>query len=205
MAKKESSLLQLIVSLTVIALVAGVALATVYSATKKPIAEARFKKKMNAISEVLPGFDGTKDVLDEIKWMPDDGKDSLTVYLALRDGELLGSAVETYTDIAYSGRFTIMVGFDPQGVISGTAVLQMSETPGLGDKIDKNKNADFSGQFIEKDPANFKLKVKKDGGDVDAITAATISSRAFCDATERAYKTYMTVRDMTITKEVDHE
>ena len=73
-----------------------------------------------------------------------------------------------------------------EGNILGNEVLEMGETPGLGDKIDKTKS-DFSRKFISKNPADFKLKVKKDGGDVDAITAATISSRAFCDAVQRAY------------------
>ncbi|MDL2297450.1 RnfABCDGE type electron transport complex subunit G [Bacteroidales bacterium OttesenSCG-928-E04] len=195
MAKKESSLLQLVLSLTIIALVAGVGLAAVYSVTKEPIAEAQLKKKMDAIAEVLPGFSGETQ---ELKFMPESGKDSITVYLAKQNGELFGGAVETYTDIAYSGRFTIMVGFDAQGLITGTSVLQMGETPGLGDKIDKKKDV-FPYQFEGKDPQNFKLKVKKDGGDVDAITAATISSRAFCDATERAYKIYM------LAKEASHE
>ena len=62
--------------------------------------------------------------------------------------------------------------------------------PSLNDKMDKSKS-DFSLQFKGKNPENFQLKVSKDGGDVDAITASTISSRAYCDAVERAYKAYM--------------
>ena len=81
-----------------------------------------------------------------------------------------------------------MVGLLADGSISNTAVLAHKETPGLGDKMDIAKS-DFPAQFIGKNPAEFKLSVTKDGGDVDAITAATISSRAFCDAVERAYIT----------------
>ena len=80
----------------------------------------------------------------------------------------------------------MLVGFLPDGTIKDIAVLENKETPGLGDKMLKSKS-NWSTQFEEKNPANFKLKVKKDGGDVDAITAATISSRAFCDAVQRAY------------------
>ena len=83
-----------------------------------------------------------------------------------------------------------MVGLLPDGTIYDTAVLTHKETPGLGDKMDKNKSK-FSGQFKRKNPSTFSLKVKKDGGAVDAITAATISSRAFCDAIQRAYKAFM--------------
>ena len=82
----------------------------------------------------------------------------------------------------------------PRSTLFPYTTLFRSETPGLGDKMKKSKS-NFSEQFIGKDPANFKLKVKKDGGDVDAITAATISSRAFCDALQRAYDTYKENQD----------
>jgi electron transport complex protein RnfG len=83
-----------------------------------------------------------------------------------------------------------MVGFSPDGTIRNTAVLEHKETPGLGDKMETEKS-DFPDQFKGENPADFGLSVTKDGGDVDAITAATISSRAFCDAVDRAYKTFM--------------
>jgi electron transport complex protein RnfG len=79
-----------------------------------------------------------------------------------------------------------MAGFKPDGTIINISVLQQKETPGLGTKI---SDPGFKDQFMEKNPADFQLKVIKDGGQVDAITAATISSRAFCDAIERAYNT----------------
>ena len=86
-----------------------------------------------------------------------------------------------------------MVGFDNDGKIIDIVVLKHSETPGLGDKMKKDKS-DFSLQFMGKDPATFKLAVKKDMGDVDAITASTISSRAYCDAVQRAYDKFMEVK-----------
>ncbi|MBO4231732.1 MAG: RnfABCDGE type electron transport complex subunit G, partial [Bacteroidales bacterium] len=94
----------------------------------------------------------------------------------------------------FGGAFTLMVGFDSEGKILGTEVLSASETPGLGDKINADKS-DFSKQFAGKNPAEFQLKVKKDGGDVDAITAATISSRAYCDAVDRAYQSFMKAKE----------
>ena len=69
-----------------------------------------------------------------------------------------------------------MAGFLPNGSIHNVTVLQHKETPGLGTKMSEPK---FSDQFPGKNPANFSLKVKKDGGQVDAITAATISQRAY--------------------------
>ena len=112
----------------------------------------------------------------------------MTIYEARKEGAPVGKAVRTYTDKGFSGRFWIMVGFKDGGVITGTSVLEHKETPGLGDKMETGKS-EWPQQFVGKDPANFELRVKKDGGDVDAITAATITSRAFCDAAERAYET----------------
>jgi electron transport complex protein RnfG len=113
----------------------------------------------------------------------------LTFYYASKNNEVLGAAVKAYTMKGFSGRIELMVGFLNDGTINNTAVLSHKETPGLGDKMDIKKS-DFSVQFRGKNPATFKLKVTKDKGDVDAITAATISSRAFCDAVQRGYDTF---------------
>ena len=182
MAKKESSFINMVLTLFVVTAVAALALGGVYNITKEPIAIAKRLKIERAIGEVLPEFDSVV----ETKILPEGGKDSLTFYEASKQGEVVGTAIRTYTDIGFSGRFWIMVGFVNGDVISGTSVLEHKETPGLGDKMDKSK-AEWSGQFDGKNMNEFKLLVTKDGGDVDAITAATISSRAFCDAAQRAY------------------
>ncbi|MBN2173384.1 MAG: RnfABCDGE type electron transport complex subunit G [Bacteroidales bacterium] len=182
MAKKESSFLNMVLTLFVVTAVGALALGGVYNLTKEPIAIAKKMKVEKAIGEVLPSFDS----LVENKVLPEGGKDSLTFYEAFNKGDTVGTAIRTYTDIGFSGRFWIMVGITNGSVISGTSVLEHKETPGLGDKMNKSKS-NWSQQFDGKDLANFKLKVKKDGGEVDAITAATISSRAFCDAVQRGY------------------
>jgi len=185
MAKKESSFINMVLTLFVIAAVAGLALGGIYNVTKEPIALAKRLKIEKAIGEVLPAFDS----ITQYKVLPEGGKpgkDSLTFYKAIKDNKLVGTAVRTFTDNGFGGRFWIMVGFVDQTVISGTAVLEHKETPGLGDKMDKGEPP-WNDQFKGKDLTTFKLKVKKDRGDVDAITAATISSRAFCDATQRAF------------------
>lgn len=194
MAKKESSLLTLMLSLTIITLVAASALAAVYSMTKGPIEQSKLAKKNNAIQLVLPDFDASKGKIEQIKFAFEGEKDSLTVFLAIMDNAIYGAAVETFTNKAFSGRFDIMVGFDKEGAILGTEVLKHNETPGLGDKIDKSKH-DFPLQFVGRKLDGTPLKVKKDGGDVDAITAATISARAFCDAVDRAFVAFKTVKD----------
>ena len=184
MAKKESSLKNMIISLVVISFVASLALGGIYNLTKEPIELAVKAKQVNAIKEVLPAFDS----LYSYKTFPESGKDSISVHVGYKGDTLIGTAVSTYSDIGYSPtRIQLMVGFLPDTTIKNVSVVQQNETPGLGTKM---KDAKFKDQFNMKNPAEFKMKVKKDGGQVDAITAATISSRAFCDAVDRAYKTY---------------
>ncbi len=182
MAKKESSFINMVLTLFVVTAIAALALGGVYNVTKGPIALAKRLKIEKAIGEVLPEFDS----ITEYKILPEGGKDSLTFYNATKADEKVGTAIRTYTDEGFSGRFWIMVGFVDGDVISGTSVLEHKETPGLGDKMEKKK-ADWPDQFNGKNLTEFNLKVKKDRGDVDAITAATITSRAFCDAAQRAY------------------
>lgn len=183
-AKKESSFKNMVITLALIPGLASLALGAVYVMTKDRIAEAKQQKLTQAISLVLPAFDRT----ETYALMPDDGKDSLICYQAFKGDSLIGTAVKTYTDIGFSGRFLVMVGILPDGSIHDAMVLEHKETPGLGDKMEKKKSV-WSDQFRGKNPATFTMKVKKDGGDVDAITAATISSRAFCDAVNRANST----------------
>jgi len=183
-AKKESNFLNMVLTLFIVAAVAALALGGVYSLTKEPIAIAKQEKLEAAIKAVVPGFDTII-----VKKVEDKPGDSLTFYIAKKGGKKVGTAIKTYSKEGFSGEIEILVGFNDDGTINNTVVLSHKETPGLGDKMSKSKS-DFPDQFIGKNPATFKLYVKKDGGDVDAITAATISSRAFCDALRRAYKTF---------------
>lgn len=183
MAKKESSFKNMTIALFVITAVAGLAMATVYSVTKEPIAISQKAKINNAIKMVIPEFETISDTV----MLPNDGKDSIRIHRLLKGTEKSGIAIETYTDKGFSGRFSLMVGFAPDGSISNIEVLEHKETPGLGTKMALPAFKDqFKGLKISDLPGE-QLKVKKDGGSVDAITAATISSRAFCDAVNRAY------------------
>jgi electron transport complex protein RnfG len=190
MARRESSFLDMVLTLFLVTLFASSSLALIYEVTKGPIAEARRIKKANAIGKVLPAFDN--DPGKEVKKLPVEG-DTLYFYRAREGDEVTGIAVESFTREGFGGLIRIMVGFHPDGTLIDIAVLEQAETPGLGDKMVKEKSYDkttgksWTSQFEGKDPRNFSLKVKQDGGDVDAITAATITSRAFCDAVQRAY------------------
>ena len=163
----------MVVALLVITAVSG---GLVYGMTKDTIAEVAQKKNAAAIAEVLGTDENTK--LDTVSI------DGLLYNLAYdAQGNLLGAAVKTYSDAGFSGRIELMVGLLADGTINKVSVLQQSETPGLGANM---VNPKFKDQFDGKNPASFRLKVKKDGGDVDAITAATISSRAFSEAVQLA-------------------
>jgi electron transport complex protein RnfG len=182
MKKKPSTLINMFVSLTLIAGVAALCLGSVYTITKEPIAQAQKAKQEAAIKAVLPEFDNIETETQTI-----DGGE-IILNKASKNGEFVGTAVETFTNKGFGGSIKLMVGLLPDGTIYDISVLSHTETPGLGDKMDIKKS-DFPTQFKGKNPTTFNLSVKKDGGDVDAITAATISSRAYCDAVQRATNT----------------
>ncbi len=175
----------MVLALFLVTAAASFTLATVYNLTAEPIAQAREAKRQFAISQVVPEFDR----LESKNFLPPGGGDSLEFNFAFLNDELVGVAVNTWTNRGYSGRITAMVGFDTQGNIIDVVHLQHAETPGLGDKIEKGKS-DWSDQFKGLDPSTADIRVTKDNGDIDAITAATITARAYCDAIQRAYDTF---------------
>lgn len=187
MAKRESTFGNMLLALALVTLLSSAALGYVYELTKEPIAAAKLAKQTEALQSVLPEFNNNP--LAEVYKKAVDG-DTLYFFPARQDSQLVGTAVETFSPKGFGGTIRIMVGFLPDGTINNVAVLEHKETPGLGEKMDPKKS-DWSVQFEGKNPKDFKLSVTKDGGDVEAITASTISSRAFCDAVERAYKSLM--------------
>jgi electron transport complex protein RnfG len=190
MAQRESTFKNMALALAVITAVAGAALAMVYSVTAEPIKASQVAKINNAIKMVIPEF----ETMTDTTLMPETGKDSIRLYKLTKGTENSGYAVETYTDNGFSGRFTLMVGFTTEGAISNIEVLEHKETPGLGTKMALPGFKDqFKGIQLADLPGE-QLKVKKDGGTVDAITAATISSRGYCDAVNRAYSTFKTAK-----------
>ncbi len=186
MAKKESTFFNMLITLFIVTLVASTALAYVYEITKEPIAMARLAKKLAAIDKVVGTYDNNP--VDDMYTIPaSTGSDSLEVYPARKNGELVGAAIRSFSKNGYGGLVSIMVGIKPDGKIENVAVIEHKETPGLGSKM---SDPSFKDQFMDLDPSKVTLKVKKDGGNIDAITAATISSRAFCDAVEMAVDSY---------------
>lgn len=185
--KLQSNFLNMVSVLFIVCLVSSFSLGMVYNATKERIAKAKEAKTLKAIQEVvLSGYDNQPN-LDSFKILSKEGAE-LECYPTKKGDELTSVAIKTFTKLGFSGYIGLMVGFLPDGTIHKISVIEQAETPGLGTKIADDK---FKSQFEGKNPSEFKLMVKKEGGDVDAITAATISSRAFCDAVERAYKAFI--------------
>ena len=190
MAKLESSFKNMVISLVSISVVAAAALAGVFSLTEKEIKKQKAEKEQKAILAVLPQdieniFVAKGDTIDAAK--------DLIVYRAYTDSTMttpVGAAVKI-SENGFGGKFKLMVGFDTNNNIINYSVLEHQETPGLGDKMgkwfnnpDKKKSCVIGRQAGD-------LKVSKElGGDVDAITAATISSKAFLRAVNAAYAAY---------------
>lgn len=189
MAKKESSFLNMTLTLVLVTGIAAAALGFVYDFTKTPIEEAKQKAQTEAIKAVLPEFD---KLGESVKVAPAEGGEELEFFPAYKNDELVGTAIKTYTNSGFSGQFIIMAGIDKDGNFSGYSVLEHAETPGLGAKMDTwfNDSSKPKQYIIGKNPETTNFTVSKDGGDIDAITASTITSRAFLDALNRAYNTY---------------
>lgn len=188
MAKLKSSLLNMFLSLTIICVAAGSILAALNDVTKDAIQASNKTKLENAIKTVVPGFDNSPS--EEVYTHEIEGN-TFKIYPAKKDGKSIGAAVEAVSMNGFSGEIRIIVGFDNEGKIINYAVLQHAETPGLGSKMDLWFKTDKNKQnILGKDLSKGQLNVSKDGGDVDAITASTITSRAFLEAVNNAYTAF---------------
>lgn len=205
MAKLQSSFKNMVLALLGVALVASAGLGLVNEVTKTPIEVSSKKAQEQAIANVLPAFDHLGEMTEQTLT---GFSDPFEIYPALSaDDKIIGHAVKTYTNSGFSGYISIMVGFDAKNNVSGFKVLKHQETPGLGSKMDTwfsdkeekktyiipamaewFKSAKNPKQIIVgKNPGETKFEVSKKGGDIDAITAATISSSAFLKAINTAY------------------
>ena len=192
MKKLETSLLNMLLVLTGVAVVMGGVLAFVNHLTEGPIAQQKEKALADGIKAVMCVNDLKVAKTDEVKQNDTKGKEMVFTVYQIQDaqGKELGAAVES-TTMGFGGNLKVLVGFDPEGKILGYTLLEQTETPGLGAKADKWFQKGEKGDIIGKDPST-PLTVSKDGGQVDAITASTITSRAFLLAVNNAYNAYKT-------------
>ncbi len=198
MKQLSSNFINMAVSLTVICVLAASLLSYFVNLTQEKIAASDKQKQSAAVAEVLP-FEGAEIITEK--------NDSVTIYRAMVDGKEVGVAVESYSNSGFNGQIKVMVGFDSKGNLLNYSVLDQKETPGLGTKmvdwfkpqVEAKKSLvesifgfqiaaqERKSSVIGKNQSNVPLRVSKDGGDIDAITAATISSRAFLEAVNRAF------------------
>ena len=177
----KSSLKNMVLVLLGICLVTSAAVALVYDVTKEPIEKAKQQKTVDALKAVLPTFDNQPQA--------EEG-----VYKATLGGQTVGYAVESTSPNGFNGNIKLMVGFDTEGTIVNIAVLEQAETPGLGSNMAEEDNVLLT-SFKGKKASELKMTVKKDGGDVDALTAATISSRAYAEAVALAYEAFKKAKE----------
>ncbi len=191
MKKLESSLKNMVLVLTGVAVIMGAILALVNNMTSGPIEAQKEKALADGIKAVMVCDDLVVAKKEEVKQNDAKGKEMTFTIYQTKDaqGKDLGAAVESTTG-GFGGDLKVLVGFDIEGNILGYTILEHAETPGLGAKADKWFQKDGKGNIIGKSPKE-PLTVSKDGGQVDAITASTITSRAFLLAVNNAYKAYM--------------
>lgn len=190
MKKLESSITNMVLVLVGVALITGGILAYVNHITEAPIKLQAEKTLADGIKAVMGGVQLSVAENDTVK-QTIKGKEAVFVIHKTVDSNKqdLGVAVESTTG-GFGGDLKVLVGFDKDGNILGYTILQHAETPGLGAKADKWFQKDGKGSIIGKNPNKDNLTVKKDGGDIDAITASTITSRAFLLAVTQAYNAY---------------
>lgn len=174
----KSNLKNMALCLTAVCLVCSSVLAAVYVATVEPIAQAQKAKTNASIAKVLPAFEG-----DVVSGTVKVGDVEYSYFKAPGAGYAITSVVG-----GFNGPLSVMVGVTDEGLVHNTSTLSHSETPGLGAKC--QTDAAFIDQFKSWNPAEKTLLVKKDGGDVDAITASTITSRAYSLAIANALEAY---------------
>ncbi len=183
---KVSNFKNMTLSLVMVCLVSSALLALVYVLTFEPISKAKAASENAAIGMVVPAFDNEPG--KEAYEVDVEGRKAM-IYPVKKSGDLIAYAIKVTTSKGFSGNVTLMVGITTEGTIYNSLVIAHAETPGLGDKMHPSKS-NFPLQFQNVNPENVNLNVKQDGGDVDAITAATISSRAYCDAINMAVQAF---------------
>lgn len=205
MKKLKSNIKNMVIVLTMIAVLAGALLAWVNDVTSGPIEQINTQAVENGIKSVVLAGRDIEFRVDR----PTESEGFIFHNVYDMTGNLLGTAVESTDKNGFGGSLKVMVGFDPEGRILGYEVLEHSETPGLGARANDWFRQSSTGKseqsavttlligapakpgnhnIIGMNPGDDMMTVSKDGGQVDAITASTITSKAFLRAVNAAYK-----------------
>jgi len=189
---------RLLITLTVVAVSAGMLLSMMESVTREPIATQRSIQQLKAISAVLPQFDNSPDTDVAVLQSGTDKKGNpvqTTFFRARLADQLVGVAFKVIAADGYSGNIEVMVGLDTAENIVAIEILAHAETPGLGSLISDQW---FKDLFRDRNLDNTDWRVKKDGGEIDQITGATISPRAIVAAVKQGLEFYRQHRQQIV-------
>ncbi len=195
MKKLTSTLPHMILSLGLVSIIAAALLGGMYVITKEPIALQEKESRIEAIRRVAPAFDNDPEA-DAVEIT---SGNRCTVYPAILSGRFNGAAIATSTMEGFGGEIRIMAGFTADGAVKDYQVMSHAETPGLGSKMQLwFRDPKGARSVIGKSPATtsfYVVKDKEQKGEIDGITAATISSRAFLGALREAFDAYTKYRE----------
>ncbi len=174
----KSNLFNMIMAMAVVSICSAASIGYVYQKTKEPIEKSKTMKISNAVAEMLGNFDN-KPFEERVTLSSND----LELYPAKENGVTTSVAIKSYSNNGFGGKIELIIGLLMDGTITGYKVIQQNETPGLGTKIAENK---FSKQFVGLNTHSNSFELSKNGGEIDALTGATISSNAVVDAVKKA-------------------
>ena len=178
----KSNLFNMIMAMAVVSVCSAASIGYVYQKTKEPIEISKNLKISQAVEDMVGKFNN-KPFEEKMVFM----NGSMELYPAKENGELTSVGVKTYSNNGFGGKIELIVGFSRNGDINGYKVIQQNETPGLGTKITESK---FSNQFVGLNAFSDNFELRKNGGQIDALTGATISSNAVVDAVKKAITVY---------------
>ncbi|MCL4791625.1 MAG: electron transport complex subunit RsxG [Gammaproteobacteria bacterium] len=188
---------QAVLSLAAFAALVGLVVGVAWDATRERIADNEARRVLAELSAVLPPalYDNEphRDMI-LVSWPGDEQRQ---VWRARRDGRPVAAVLTSLAPDGYSGQIRLLVAVTTDGTILGVRVATHSETPGIGDAIEPRKSpwiGNFAGRSLT-DPPEARWRLRKDGGDLDAISGATITSRAVVAATRRAVQYFRQHRD----------
>lgn len=187
MQKIKSTFLNMTVIMTAVAIISAAAVTYVYQLTLPAVTENLKKAEVEAISDIFGDEFDNNPIAEKTVVPMKKGIKELNIYPLRKQEMIYAIAVKSYTNKGFGGELEIMTGFYIDGTMAGYKVLNHKETPGLGSKIMENE---FMSQFVGLKIEGGKLKLRKDGGQIDGITSATISSKALLDAVNNAKKAY---------------
>ncbi len=189
---------RMVIALLVVGVVCTLLLATTNIFTRAPIAEAERQALMNALMQVLPEHQNDP-IGDTREIMLDGDKKPTRFYFSRNKNHVINAiAWQVTAPDGYNGSIHILMSVHPDGSINAIRVTGHKETPGLGDGITKNQS--WLDSFGDKSLSNTHWAVKKDGGDFDQFTGATITPRAVVKAVKKGLEMFAEIKSKLLEK-----